>query len=96
MFVQKLVPTQPSDSSPKEIRTEVKEADLIQGSVGVWYTLDVHKIGLARWIPIRQVSLIGFKGDHHIVTVTATGLKSHMTLAEVLCQGVFAKTRARE
>jgi|GEM_PF-6065667 len=66
-----------------------KQVDLIRGGKGVLSVLDVKKL----WVPMRQVTLYGVKNDTYLCSVSVTGLSAHMSLAKVLCLGIFETIR---
>lgn len=74
---------------PKNNRTlfefSTSRASLLGDEKGMWSHLVVKRF----WVPLYQVALYGLKGKRYLCTVSATGIKNHDTLSEILCLGVF-------
>lgn len=64
-------------------------AALLNGGEGLWSKLVVKRF----WVPVYQLSLFGIKNNRYLCSVSATGLKSHATLSEVMCLGVYETIR---
>jgi len=81
------------ESGPKKLFSfEIKRIELLSKGTGILSTLDIKKF----WIPMRQISLFGIKNQRFMCSISATGLKSHSTLSQVLCLGLFEKIKIQE
>jgi len=83
-----------SSNAGKDVKKKVfsfktKRANLISGKRGVWSVLDLKRF----WVSLRHVSLFGLKEKSYFCAISAAGLKSHSTLFEVLCLGLFEKLK---
>lgn len=66
-------------------------AGLLNGKEGLWSRLVVKRF----WVPLYQLSLFGIKDQRYLCSVSATGLKSHATLFEVMCLGLYETIRVK-
>jgi len=80
-------------AKPQKDRTlfqfSTSPAHLLSGEQGMWSHLLVKRF----WVPLYQLALYGIKEKRYLCTVSATGLKNHSTLAEILCLGEFQTIR---
>lgn len=88
-MVRQLSQSNRNSGHSKALSIQFKEEDLLGGGLGIWSTLDLEGIGVIKWVSFRQQALLGIKNERFLVSVTATGLRHHMDLASVLCQGLF-------
>jgi hypothetical protein len=86
-FLKKMAETLSTqrDGGPKLFEFSTDPAQLLSGDHGMWSRLVVKRF----WIPIYQLALFGIKEKRYLCSVSATGLKTHATLSEVLCLGIF-------
>ncbi len=74
---------------PKLFDFSTTPAALLNGDKGLWSRLTVKRF----WVPLYQLALFGIKEKRYLCSVSATGLKHHATLSEVLCLGVYETIR---
>lgn len=86
-FFHKLAETLSTDrtGAKKIFKSDMRPATLLNRDKAMWSDLEVKQF----WVPVYQRALFGLKNKTFLCSVSATGIKSHGTLSEVLCLGVF-------
>ena len=90
-FLKRLA--QSMEAKPKTGRLlfefSTRPAQLLDGGKGMWSHLVIKRF----WVPLYQLALYGIKQKRYLCTVSASGIKNHDTLSEVLCLGIFHTLR---
>ncbi len=90
-YLEEMVKTFSSASKKQKrlFQFSTRPAKLMSGGHGIWSNLVLKRF----WVPLYQTALFGIKEKRYLCSVSASGLKNHSTLAEVLCLGVFETIR---
>lgn len=74
-----------NEQGKKSFDFSMAPLSLLNGEQGLIASLEAERF----WVPIKQVSILGFKKGNYLCSVAAVGLKNHANLSRVMCLGLL-------